>query len=201
MTDQNGNETSKQQFEWYHDPDTGEFFDAKGVGLKCFFDPDTRQFVDSNGIPYKFRKVSQAAQGKFYLALEKKYKPKIPVQALDIGDGDYSYESNPNDAAYQEALRNYETFFSMALSEYQIAQSLKFDMPPFEDWSEDLQFLYGFETDMDSPLERFAKPFFYLSHTMDDTEFTILRHLVMGQELPTVNEVHDAMVRFPGDGQ
>lgn len=200
MTDNvNGTEIKDENASlWYHDPDTGAFFDTDDNELGFYFHPKEAVFVTSNDWKIKFRDFNQQTLIDMQQNYERKYKPKVPKIAIDIGDGDISWESNPRDEAYKEALDAYWISFGLLIQSFQLSFGLDFKVPPEDTWDEEFADFVAMSFDEDTPYLKHQIKRKYLECQLNKKhEYAILVQLVQGKTMPTVDEVKKETERFP----
>lgn len=186
---------------WYHDPSTGQFLTLDGEKYPFEFHPRKRLFIDHTGRELKFRIIPTQVIMNFQQAYQRKHMPQIPTKAYDIGDGDYSYESDPNDPAYKAKLEQYEINMGLALVAWQVSRGLKFTVPKPEAWDDDFTDLVSYTIDKDDPLIKHRVRYLYLMNGLLDSEAMILIQLLQGQTMPTVEGIKSAEARFPSDSE
>ena len=199
MTDSpNGNEQIENAPKWYHDPDTGAFFDSEDKPLGFAFYPKELIFEASNGWKLKFKDFNQQTLLDFQQRFEKKFKPKVPRKAYDIGDGDVSWESDPNDASYIEALDAYNIELGLLIQTLQLSFGLDFKVPPEDTWEDDFADLIELSFDDSTPYLKHAIRRKYIEWQLNKKhEYEVLVRLVQGRSLPTMEEVRSEEQRFP----
>lgn len=192
--------TGESAIHYRHDPSDGSFTHTEsGVKSDFRFLPRKKSFIASDGRVFQFRDIPNQTIFGFQQAFERKHKPKIPTKKYDIGDGDFSYESDPEDAAYKEAYQEYEYHLGLALAAFQVFVGLKFDVPPLNEWSDDDKDLFEYQYEPDDPLRKYYLKYFWLTNSLSNAESDILLRLLQGQKMPTVEGIADAESRFPGD--
>jgi hypothetical protein len=199
MTDNvNGTETQENAPKWYHDPDTGAFYDLEDNELGFYFHPKDMLFITSNDWKIKFRDFNQQSLIDMQQTYERKHKPKVPQKPYDIGDGDVSWESHPDDPAYKEALETYWIEIGLIIQSLQLSFGLDFKVPPEDTWDEEFADMVSISFDEDTPFKKHQLKRKYLEWQLTKKhEYTVLVQLVQGKTMPTVDEVKKETDRFP----
>ena len=197
----NGTELNENAL-WYHDPDTGAFFDIDDNELGFYFHPKDLLFIASNGMEIRFRDFNPQTMIDSQQRFENQYMPQIPKIKVDIGDGDYDLQSNPNDAAYKADLDKYHIKLALFITSLQLSFGLDVKVPPKEKWDEDFADIIEMSFDENEPMLKHHIKRKYIEWQLNKKhEYTILVQLVQGRKMPTVSEVRKELERFPADGQ
>lgn len=186
-----------------HDPQSGEFFTESGDVMRYRFFPLDRKFITIEGETIFFRLLN--SQGMFSIAeaFKAKYKPKIPMIAIEYKEGEFTLQGNERDPAYIDAINDYHQALGLFLLERSVSLSCKVPMPEPADFEED--FLWKLDSagvDVNNPQELKDKlhriRYMWIMHLMtDEQELAVFLNIVAGQSLPTRSALAVAEERFP----
>lgn len=191
-------ENTDEEGGWSFDPSSGKFYDNNGDILEFEFFPRKRTFITSGGVPLRFKPLNSQYVFAYQAKLRREMQPDIPKRPIEYDEGKYYLESNTEDPSYQRDLALYNQMFGLKLLQYTFHMSIKEDIPPEEEWSDD--FKKAIEThEATGPAEK--KYLYVLSLINSEIEMTAFTLVVQGQTLPTYKGVRIAEERFPSEAE
>lgn len=188
----------------FHDPDTGEFWNAHGEKLLFRFFPKKRTFITAEGEEIFFRIVNSQFMFSLTEAYSAKHKPKMPMIAIEYEEGKYTLSGNEKDPSYIDAMNDYYQAIGLFAMERNVSLSCRVDLPPVDEWDE--VFVWKVESIQIDPFDPKALKehihsirYLWVMHMLtSEEEVAVFLNIVAGQQLPTKSAIEEAEVRFQG---
>lgn len=197
------NSTSERQQnygikEYYHDSKTGKFYDENEHEYLFTFQPKTSTFITSKGIEIEFYRLNQQTVANYRAAYNKKYKPEMPRRAIEYDEKKFYLEGNSSDEWYQDVLADFHEEMNIAITAYQFSLAVKNKLPPRKEWDKLLETAIASLEDLDEKPSKHRIRYEWINLMLrDNTELTAFINIVMGAEMPTMEDIRRAEERFP----
>ena len=120
---QNGSDESF--ITWRYDYSSKSFFDETGNELPFSFDPDKEIFTTSKGVKLKIDRIGQFLLTDFEQRFAELHEPPVPRKRIEIDEGKYIYESNPDDMGWKMEYARYTTKSNLALLKFLVVNSVE----------------------------------------------------------------------------
>lgn len=198
MTD----ELNEIEIDLYHDPETGQFLKPDGTAYPYSFFPNSLEFHTSKGEILTFRDFPSRTLLDIQQRFQDKYEPKIPTQALEIGEGEYTHESNPDDPRYLADYDRYVTKLGIVIMSLYFSFGLNIQMPKLDDLPEDfLEWIHLSFEPTDPYLKHHMKRKWVERAVSNNQELDVLYRILQGHKLPTWEGIVQSAKRFQGDSE
>jgi len=147
-----------------------------------------REYTTRSGVTLILRPVPWLAFQRLEIEWEKK-RPRVPVVQVEIGDGQFREEENPDSPEYQEALTQWENQKGTAVSEYFFIAGIA--NKPDEEFLELHREVFPEATD--NQLKAM-----WVSSVVEPDEAGDLIDSIMSQTMATEKGIAEAKASFPG---
>ena len=186
----------------FHNPETGGFLKPNGEEYKFKFFPLKGEFHTAKGEVIEFRDYATRTLLDIQQRFEEKHKPSIPTQAIEIGEGEYTHEANPNDASYVEKMEAYHIKLGIFVMTLYMSFGVKLSLPKIDEMPEDFQDLISLSFDPTDPYLKHHIRRKWLERMMSsDIELDTFYRILQGKDFPTWDGLVESAKRFQGDSE